>query len=72
MIERLSDFMSGSSSLYVTTQASLLAKDIVVVEMFLICLVTSQDYVIKRSYDYMGEIPGTLVVEICWIARSYH
>ena len=49
--------MGGSSSLYVITLLILLAIGIVVVEMFLICHMISQDHVIKGSCDIMG---GTL------------
>ena len=46
------DFIGRRPSRYVTVLPSLLAKDIVVVEMFLLCHMIWYDHLIKESYDF--------------------
>ena len=50
----LDNFMGRSLSRWVTILPSLVAKSTVVVEMFLVRHVISQDHVIKGSCDFMG------------------
>ena len=78
MIEGPCNFIiSESFSWYVTTLPSLVAIDIVAVEMFLVCHKISQDHIIKGFCDYIDRNAsrsvtnmtilvaiGTVVVEI--------
>ena len=52
------NFMSETSSLYVTTLPSLIVIGIAVVEMFLVCHVILQGNMIKESFDYMDRSPS--------------
>ena len=67
-IDRSSNFMSGSSSWYITTLPNLVAIGIVKLEI-LVCHVISQADMIKGSCDFKGRrlprslsIPSSLVV----------
>ena len=56
MIEESRDFVGGNSSLYATTQLSMVANDNAVVEMFLICQAISPNHVIIWLCDFMESI----------------
>ena len=58
MIEGLCDFMNWSYSWYVTTLPSSLPLLIVVVVMFLVCHVISQDHVRKGPFAYIDRSPS--------------
>ena len=62
MIEASCGVMGGCSSLYVTTFPSLVAICIVVVDMFLICHVVSQDYAAQGTCDFLGRSPSIQVI----------
>ena len=76
VIEGSNNFMSGSSSWYITTLPNLVAIGIVKLEI-LVCHVISPDHMIKGSCDFKGRrlsgslsilssvvVIGTLVVEM--------
>ena len=76
VIDGPSNFMSGSSSWYITTLPNLVAIGIVKLEIF-VCHVISPDHMIKGSCDFKGRrlsgslsilssvvVIGTLVVEM--------
>ena len=48
-------YLCGSSFCYVTTLVSFVTISIVMVEMFLICQVTSHDNMFKGLCEFMGE-----------------
>ena len=58
VIEGSSNFMSGSSSWYISILPSVVALRIVVVEMFLVCHMIKQDHIIKGPDDYKNRNPS--------------
>ena len=58
VIEQSSNFMSASSSWYVTTLLSLVPIGIVEVEMFLVCNGIKQYHTIKGSGYYNNRSPS--------------
>ena len=54
VIKSLYEFMEGSFSLYISTLPNLVAAGIVLVDMILVCHVISQDRVIIKPCDSLG------------------
>ena len=54
LIKGLYEFMEGNFSLYISTLPNLVATGIVLVDMILVCHVISQDHVIIKPCDSLG------------------
>ena len=76
VIEKSSDFMSGSASFCVTPLSNMVVTGIVVVEMFLICYVNSRNHFLNGMWVSLVAsgivIVGDIAFLICHIISKDH